>query len=113
MAVPVATSIDFGVGSDGNPLGSTTPWCQLYIDPKNFVTPPAKSYPIVGFSYWLFYGNNNGVHVPEKKALINYLVSSAASGLLGPLEYTPLSSTVHTAIKNALNGVSNPTVCLQ
>lgn len=111
-ALKKATNIDFGFGSDGNSLGSTTPGCQLYIPPTEFVNPPAGAYPVVGLSYWLFYGNNNGIHLAAKKALINYEVSSAANALLGPLEYTPLSGKVHTAIKNAMNGLSNPS-CLQ
>ncbi|HET6275058.1 MAG TPA: substrate-binding domain-containing protein [Candidatus Cybelea sp.] len=111
-ALSKANSIDYGIGSDGNPLGSSTPWCQLYIPPTEFVNPAAGDYPIVGLSYWLFYGNNNGIHLTEKKALITYETSSAASGLLGALEYTPLSAKIRTAVKNALNGVGNPS-CLQ
>ncbi len=61
-----ASNIIYGEGSDGNPLGSTTPWCQLYVDPSKFSTPPKASYPIVGISYWLFYGQNNGIHVADK-----------------------------------------------
>jgi ABC-type phosphate transport system substrate-binding protein len=112
-ALSNAHTIDYGGGSDGNPLGSTTPWCQLYISPTEFVNPPAGAYPIVGLSYWLFYGNNNGIHVSQKKALITYLTSSAANSLLGPLEYTPLSKTVHTAISTALKGKGSHTACLQ
>lgn len=109
-----ASSITYGGGSDEVPLGTSAPWCVLYIDPSHFVTPPAKTYPIVGLSYWLFYGQNNGVHVPDKKALINFLVSAPANTLVNKLEYTPLSSSVHTAITNALNGNggSQP-ACLQ
>jgi phosphate transport system substrate-binding protein len=109
-----ARAITYGGGSDEQPLGTSTPWCILYVDPKNFVSPPAKTYPIVGLSYWLFYGNNNGVHVSDKKALINYLVSGKANKIVDKLEYTPLSSSIHTAILNALNGNggSQP-ACLQ
>jgi ABC-type phosphate transport system substrate-binding protein len=109
-----ASSITYGEGSDEVPLGTSTPWCVLYIDPKNFVKPPVKTYPIVGLSYWLFYGQNNGVHVPDKKVLINFLASSAANSIVNKLEYTPLSSSIHTAITNALNGNggSQP-ACLQ
>jgi phosphate transport system substrate-binding protein len=109
-----ASSITYGEGSDEQPLGTSTPWCVLYVDPKNFVTPPAKTYPIVGLSYWLFYGQNNGVHLADKKTLINFLASSQANTIVNKLEYTPLSASVHTAITNALNGNggSKP-ACLQ
>jgi ABC-type phosphate transport system substrate-binding protein len=113
MALKKAKAIHFGEGSDGNSLGSSTPWCQLYIDPSEFVNPPAKAYPIVGLSYWLFYGNNNGVHVPDKKTLINYIASKAANKLLSPLEYTPLGTSVHTAITTALKGTHAHTACLR
>lgn len=105
--------IDYGQGSDGNPLGSTTPWCQLYIPPAEFVNPPKNTYPIVGVSYWLFYGQNNGVHVSDKKTLIKFIASTQANSLLGPLEYTPLSKRVHTAIVTALNGYGSHAACLQ
>ena len=100
-----ASDIDYGGGSDGSPLGSSTPWCQLYIPLSNIVSPPTGAYPIVGFSYWLFYGNNNGVHVSDKEALINFVVSSTANNLISKLEYTPMPNSIHTAVTNALNGV--------
>ena len=71
----VAANVTYGGGSDGNPLGSSTPWCQLYIDPSNYDKPPKKSYPIVGPTYLMFYGQNNGVHVSDKIALIKFLMS--------------------------------------
>ena len=98
--------ITYGGGSDGNPLGSTTPWCQLYVDPSNFANPPKGAYPIVGFSYWLFYGQNNGIHVSDKQTLVTFITSAAANKLVSKLEYTPLSNSIHTAITNALNGTS-------
>ncbi|HVR45358.1 MAG TPA: substrate-binding domain-containing protein [Candidatus Binatia bacterium] len=110
-----ARSITYGEGSDGQPLGTSAPWCVLYIDPKNFVSPPSNTYPIVGVSYWLFYGQNNGIHVSDKKKLINWLAtSSAANRITNRLEYIPLPLSVHTAIVNALNGNggSQP-ACLQ
>ena len=94
-----AANITYGGGSDGNPLGSTTPWCQLYVDPKHFVSPPAKTYPIVGLSYWLFYGQNNGIHLADKKTLINFLVSKKANKLVSNLEYAALSDSIHDAIR--------------
>jgi ABC-type phosphate transport system substrate-binding protein len=113
LASVTASAIDYGGGSDGNSLNSTTPWCQLYIPLSNVVTPPKKTYPIVGFSYWLFYGNNNGIHVNDKKTLINYLVSPAANTLISKLEYAPLANSIHTAITNALNGTGSHSACLQ
>jgi ABC-type phosphate transport system substrate-binding protein len=101
-----SANITYGEGSDEVPLGTSRPDCILYVDPSHFVTPPVKTYPIVGFSYWLFYGNNNGVHVSDKKKLINFLVSAKASTITNKLEYASLSSSIHTAITNALGGSS-------
>jgi phosphate transport system substrate-binding protein len=108
-----ASAITYGGGSDGNPLDSSTPWCQLYINPSNFVTPPKKAYPIVGISYLLFYGNNNGIHVSDKTTLIKFVVSPAANKLIEKIEYTPLSNSIHTAVLNALNGNASQSACLQ
>ncbi|MBV8344239.1 MAG: substrate-binding domain-containing protein [Candidatus Eremiobacteraeota bacterium] len=108
-------AITYGEGSDSVPLGTSAPWCILYIDPKNWVSPPTNTYPIVGVSYWLFYGKNNGVHVGDKKAIINYLATSKnAARIIDKLEYIPLPASIHTAITNALNGNggSEP-ACLQ
>lgn len=99
-----AAKITFGGGSDGLPLASSTPWCQLYIDPKNFTSPPKGAYPIVGLSYWLFYGQNNGVHVPDKQTLVNFITTTKANSIVKTLEYAPLSKSIHNAIVNALNG---------
>ncbi|MBV8281622.1 MAG: hypothetical protein JO347_06100 [Candidatus Eremiobacteraeota bacterium] len=110
-----ARAITYGEGSDGQPLGTSAPWCILYIDPKNFVSPPKGTYPIEGLSYWLFYGQNNGIHVSDKKTLINWLATSkAASKIVGKLEYVSLPTSIHTAITSALNGNggSQP-ACLQ
>lgn len=108
-----ATVITDGMGSDGISLGSSTPWCQLYIDPSEFVRPPNGAYPIVGLSYWLFYGNNNAVHVPDKIKLVKFITSRKANNLLGPLEYSPLAGKVHTAILTALNGTPSQAACLK
>jgi hypothetical protein len=99
-----ASSIQYGEGSDGNPLGSSTPWCQLFIPYSTYDNPAAGAYPIVAVSYLLFYGNNNGVHVSDKEKLITFLESSAANKIAAKLEYTPLSSRIETAALNALNG---------
>jgi ABC-type phosphate transport system substrate-binding protein len=108
-----ASSIVYGGGSDGNSLGSTTPWCQLYIPPSAFVSPPSKAYPIVAISYLLFYGNNNGIHLSDKKTLIKYVESSAANSLVTKLEYVPLVTSIETAVLNALNGSGSQSACLQ
>jgi phosphate transport system substrate-binding protein len=99
-------NITYGGGSDGLPLGGNRKYCQLYIDPTNWNFPrqQAGSYPIVGVSYLLFYGNNNGVHVADKTTLIKYIASPAANAIVKSLEYAPLNNGIHTAILQALNG---------
>jgi len=108
-----ASSISYGVGSDGNSLGSSTPWCQLNIAPSLLVAPPAKSYPLLGINYLLFYGNNNGVHLPDKTALIKYLESAAANKLVKKFEYTALPASIENAVISALNGSGSQAACLQ
>jgi ABC-type phosphate transport system substrate-binding protein len=108
------SSIQYGQGSDGNPLGSSTPWCQLYIPPADFVNPKTiKAYPIVGLSYWLFYGKNNGIHVADKTALAKFMASGSLASILAPLEYTPLNTAIATKINKALNGAGKKGPCLQ
>jgi ABC-type phosphate transport system substrate-binding protein len=99
-----AADINYGEGSDEEPLGTSAPWCVLYIDPKYFVSPPAHAYPIAAVSYLLFYGQNNGVHTADKIALIKFLESKQANNMVSKFEYTALSSTIETASLNALNG---------
>jgi ABC-type phosphate transport system substrate-binding protein len=108
-----AASIQDGMGSDGISLGSSTPWCQLYIPPSVFVNPPQKGYPIVGVSYWLFYGVNHGFHIADKKTLVRYISSSVSDAIIAPLEYSPLVSSIHTVVRTALNGAGSHTACLQ
>lgn len=108
-----AANIEYGMGNDGNPLGSSTPWCQLYIPTSAYVSPPASSYPIVGISYLLFYGQNNGVHVSDKKKLLTYLESHKANVLVDKLEYTSLSKSIESAVISAFNGNSSQPACLQ
>ena len=109
-----ASAITYGEGSDGLPLGNSRPECVLYVDPKNFVKPPAgTSYPIVGMSYFLFYGKNNGVHVSDKQALITFMESATAATVVKKLEYTALSGSLKTAVLNALNGSGSHPPCLQ
>ncbi len=112
LAKVTSAAIDYGGGSDGMPLGTSKPWCILFIPPSNFDLPPAKTYPIVGVSYMLFYGHNNGVHLQDKKTLIKYMTSTAADNVLSPLEYTALPASIHTAVRNALKGVGHP-ACLR
>jgi ABC-type phosphate transport system substrate-binding protein len=109
-----AANITFGGGSDSNPLGSSTPWCQLYIPATFYVNPPKGAYPIVAVSYLLFYGKNNGVHLSDKKTLINFLESKKANNITNKLEFVPLSQSVESAVISALNGNggSQP-ACLQ
>jgi ABC-type phosphate transport system substrate-binding protein len=108
-----AGNITYGGGSDGNPLGSSTPWCQLFLPYSYYDNPPAKSYPIVAVSYLLFYGNNNGVHLSDKTALIKYLESSSANKIVNKLEYSSLPPSISTATLNALNGTASQSACLQ
>jgi hypothetical protein len=95
-----------GVGSDGLSLGSSSPHCQLYIPPSAFVNPPTGAYPIVGLSYFLFYGKNQtragSNHFADLKSLIVYLDSSAWNTALPALEYSPLPASTQTKIQNAL-----------
>lgn len=106
LAKVTKKNITYGGGSDGNPLGSSTPWCQLYVDPSVFVNPPSGSYPIVAVSYLLFYGNNNGVHVSDKQTLITFLASKQATAIVKKLEYSPMSGSINKAVIAALNGTS-------
>jgi hypothetical protein len=51
-------------------------------------------------------GNNNGVHLADKKELIKYITSMAPNSYLPALEDTPFTSSVHTAIRKGLGGGS-------
>jgi ABC-type phosphate transport system substrate-binding protein len=98
-------SISFGMGSDGIRLGTTKPLCVMFVNPSHFANPShAGAYPIVGVSYLLFYGNNNGVHVADKLKLINYMTSTAANTVVSNLEYTPLTAGLQKLVKAAANG---------
>jgi ABC-type phosphate transport system substrate-binding protein len=105
--------ITYGGGSDGNPLDSSTPWCQLYIPQSYYVNPKAGAYPIVAVSYLLFYGNNNGIHVSDKTTLIKFLESTPANKITDKLEYVPLAPSIESAVLSALKGNSSQAACLQ
>ena len=102
-----AASIQHGMGSDGIPLGSSRPDCQLYLDPSVWNDPIVRgragndAYPIMAVSYLLFYGNNNNVHIVSKKKIIAYMVGGKAQAIWGNLEYTPLSKSILSAAKAA------------
>jgi len=111
-----ASDIQLDLGSDGTPLNSGNPGCILDIPPSDLVSLPLTkgAYPIIGISYLLFYGENNGVHISDKLTLIKWLESSAVDKYLTPLEYVPLSTTIQSAVLTALNsGGAGSTPCVQ
>ncbi|HEY6485005.1 MAG TPA: substrate-binding domain-containing protein [Candidatus Cybelea sp.] len=111
------SKVQFGMGSDGVSLGSSTPNCQLYMPPSVFVNPPAGDYPIVGLSYFMFYGKDQmragSNHFNDLKGLIQYLDSNAWNNALPNLEYTPLPASTQTKIQKALNGTHAIPACLK
>ncbi|MBV8584105.1 MAG: hypothetical protein JO241_08930, partial [Candidatus Eremiobacteraeota bacterium] len=61
----------------------------------------------------LFYGNNNGVHGNQKRALIFFLTHSRATKIIGNLEYTPLSpAIVKAAFQAGLGSNSGKGPCM-
>jgi ABC-type phosphate transport system substrate-binding protein len=112
-----AAKIQFGQGADGVSLGSSTPNCQLYIPPAAFVDPPTGAYPIVGLSYFLFYGKDQtrsgSNHFTDLKALIQYVDSNAWNNALPSLEYTPLPASTQKKIQKALAGTHATPACLK
>ncbi|HEY1974978.1 MAG TPA: substrate-binding domain-containing protein [Candidatus Baltobacteraceae bacterium] len=102
-----AASIQRGMGSDGIPLGSSRPDCQLYLDPAVWNGPIVRgkagrdAYPIMAASYLLFYGNNNNFHIVSKKKIIAFMAGGKAAKIWANLEYTPLSKAILTAAKDA------------
>ncbi|MBV8491477.1 MAG: substrate-binding domain-containing protein [Candidatus Eremiobacteraeota bacterium] len=112
-----STKIQYGGGSDGNPVGTSRKECLLYVPPSTFDNPPAGDYPIVGVSYLLFYSKGNGTlnsgsHYTDMLALIKYLTDAqkatytggAADTIMNNLEYTPLSASIHKAVYQAATG---------
>jgi ABC-type phosphate transport system substrate-binding protein len=104
-----AGKIEYGLGSDGQTLGTNNSGaCELYIPPNAFVSPPTGAYPIVGLSYWLFYNQNQtragSNHFKDLSGLITVLDSSTWNTDLPALEYSPLSSTVQKKVQIAAFG---------
>jgi len=105
FAFVTAASIQRGMGSDGIPLGSSRPKCQLYIDPSVWNGPIVRggagpnAYPIMAVSYLLFYGNNNHLHIASKRKIISYMTGGKAAKIWNNLEYTPLSKPILSAAK--------------
>lgn len=108
LAKATASKIVYGEGSDGVSMGSSTPNCQLYIPPSAFVNPPAGAYPIIGLSYFMFYGKDQSRagsnHYTDLAALIKYIDSAAWNNALPGLEYSPLPSSTQTKVQKAAFG---------
>ncbi|HEY4434484.1 MAG TPA: substrate-binding domain-containing protein [Candidatus Cybelea sp.] len=108
LAKATASKLQYGVGSDGNSLGSSTPTCQFYIAPSVFVDPPAGAYPIVGLSYFLFYGKDQtragSNHYTDLKNLIAFIDSETVNAELPNLEYSPLPASTQKKIQQAAFG---------
>jgi len=100
-------AVTFGGFSDGltPPVTTTRPDCIFYINPKHFTNPLEKTaYPLVGISYLLFYGNNQGVHTADKIKLIDFIESAAGNAITSKLEYAPLAKGLQNGIVAAANG---------
>jgi ABC-type phosphate transport system substrate-binding protein len=98
-------SITQGEGSDFLPLATSRPDCILFINPSHFANPPTPhSYPIVGISYLLFYGNSNGVHTADRQKLVTFLTSSAANAIVNKLEYQSLKPAIQNVVYEAATG---------
>lgn len=113
-----ASSIEYGQGSDGLPLATSKPNCILYLNPTSWIDPVLKgkdgkdAYPIVAVSYLLFYGQNNGVHFPQKKELIDFLTHSRAQKIITGLEYASLSPSILSADYDAAVGKHGKSACI-
>jgi hypothetical protein len=53
------------------------------------------------------------VHVADKETLIKYISGTGPNSILANLEYTPLNTKIHTAIRTALAGAGSHTRCLK
>ncbi|HEY2554397.1 MAG TPA: substrate-binding domain-containing protein [Candidatus Cybelea sp.] len=116
LALKKANTITYGEGDDGASLGSSTPWCQLFVNPALYAASPYKpalgAYPIVSLTYLDFYGKHNGSHYPDLKKYITYFTGSAINTVLGPLEYSPLITKLKRADLAALKGSASHAACL-
>lgn len=106
-----SANIQYGEGSDGNPIATASPGCILYIPPSAFTFPPAGTYPIIGVSYLMFYGQNN-THYADLMTMIKFLTnrkpyntySPNANAIESSLEYVPLASSIQVAAYQAATG---------
>jgi ABC-type phosphate transport system substrate-binding protein len=116
LAKVSGSTIAYGQGADGNPLASSTPWCQLYIPASAYVDPPAGAYPIVGLNFWLFYGKDQvrggANHFNRLQRLIGYLDSAYWTAALPNLEYAPVPASTRRKIKEAVTGTASQAPCL-
>ena len=110
-AALAGTSITLGGSGDipSQPLGSSRPDCILYIDPSTFQNPGGTSaYPIVGLSYFLFYGTGNGAtgtgHLADLQTLEKYLAAGHKGGSPYGNEYATLPLAVRNVVKAAATG---------
>jgi phosphate transport system substrate-binding protein len=106
-----SSNITFGGCSDGVACGTSRPECILYVDPSHFVSPASGDYPIVGFSYLMFYGKSNA-HVADDKILIHYFTTTGANSIVNKLEYASLTGSIHKAITKALTGHGSVAPCI-
>ncbi|HTX60335.1 MAG TPA: substrate-binding domain-containing protein [Verrucomicrobiae bacterium] len=107
LSTLTGASISFGTASDTDApfAGDTEPMCQMYINPSHFTSPKeASAYPIVGVSYLIFYGKNQGVHTADKIKLIKYVISKAGGQAMENLDYTPLSYDIYHHVSEAVDG---------
>jgi ABC-type phosphate transport system substrate-binding protein len=109
-------SIVDGEGADGTSLGSSTPWCQLYIPVSAYVSPPSGAYPIVGLNFFLFYGKaqtrSGSNHFTDLKNLIVDLDSTYWNNALPGLEYSPIPAATQKKVQKALTGTHAQPACL-
>lgn len=109
---------DTTAGSFANE-GDSRPDCIIFINPSHLATHgKGNLYPIVGFSYLLFYGNNNNFNTRRKVGLIDWILSSASHQTIENDDYVPLSPSIEAAISAAVKGTSyagenHPGPCIQ
>ncbi|MBV8638621.1 MAG: substrate-binding domain-containing protein [Candidatus Eremiobacteraeota bacterium] len=110
LANVTSLNITFGGASDGINLGTvgdTRTDCILYVDPSHFSNPSAATaYPIVGISYLMFNGAHN-THLADVKRLVNFIVSPTGNSITSKFEYSPLSSSIQSVTRAAVNGTGS------